>query len=220
MFNFKKAFTLAEVLITLGIIGIVAALTMPALVANYQKKVTATQLKEFYSIFAQATRLSVVDNGDVAEWDYPSSGWNGPAANAWFEKYYMPYVKLAKYCGNAVNQGCGSQYDSSSQVIKMILPNSVSVAMTGSGNRAPVWWVDVNGNKGPNEAGRDIFMFEQMKGKMGGSSLTPYLWNGSYTACDENTRECLMERCELNAMNCAGIIRYDNWEIKDDYPHL
>ncbi len=38
----KNGFTLAEVLITLGIIGIVAAMTMPALIANYQKKVLVT----------------------------------------------------------------------------------------------------------------------------------------------------------------------------------
>lgn len=40
--NSSKAFTLAEVLITLGIIGIVAALTIPALIGNYQKQVTIT----------------------------------------------------------------------------------------------------------------------------------------------------------------------------------
>ncbi len=39
-------FTLAEVLITLGIIGVIAALTLPNLIANYQKKVWATQLKK------------------------------------------------------------------------------------------------------------------------------------------------------------------------------
>ena len=45
--NLKKfAFTLAEVLITLGIIGVVAAMTMPALVANYQKTVTVNRLKK------------------------------------------------------------------------------------------------------------------------------------------------------------------------------
>lgn len=43
----KKAFTLAEVLITLGIIGVVAAMTLPTLVGEYQKKQTATQLKKF-----------------------------------------------------------------------------------------------------------------------------------------------------------------------------
>ena len=50
----KAAFTLAEVLITLGIIGIVAALTMPALIANYQKQVTLNGLKKAYSQLAQA----------------------------------------------------------------------------------------------------------------------------------------------------------------------
>ena len=42
----KKAFTLAEVLITLGIIGIVAAMTIPTLITNYQKNITITRLKE------------------------------------------------------------------------------------------------------------------------------------------------------------------------------
>lgn len=42
----KKAFTLSEILITLGIIGIVAALTMPAVLANHQKKVLAVQTKK------------------------------------------------------------------------------------------------------------------------------------------------------------------------------
>jgi type II secretory pathway pseudopilin PulG len=40
---------LAEVLITLGIIGVVAALTMPALVANHQKNVVGTRLRKFYA---------------------------------------------------------------------------------------------------------------------------------------------------------------------------
>ena len=46
MNNFrKKAFTLAEVLITLGIIGVVAALTMPSLIAHHRKVATASKLK-------------------------------------------------------------------------------------------------------------------------------------------------------------------------------
>ena len=50
----KKAFTLAEVLITLGVIGVVAAMTMPSLVANYQKKVWVNQLKKTVSVMNQA----------------------------------------------------------------------------------------------------------------------------------------------------------------------
>ena len=54
--NKKAAFTLAEVLITLGIIGIVAAMTLPTLIANYQKKVVETRLISFYSKINQACR--------------------------------------------------------------------------------------------------------------------------------------------------------------------
>ncbi len=38
---YRKGFTLAEVLITLGIIGVVAAITIPSLITNYQKTVTS-----------------------------------------------------------------------------------------------------------------------------------------------------------------------------------
>ena len=69
-----KAFTLAEVLITLGIIGVVAALTMPSLVTNYQKKATVTQLKKAYSEIAQAIKLSQIQNGEINNWDFSLSG--------------------------------------------------------------------------------------------------------------------------------------------------
>ena len=42
----SPAFTLAEVLVTLGIIGVVASLTMPGLMGNYQKKANITAMKK------------------------------------------------------------------------------------------------------------------------------------------------------------------------------
>ena len=59
----KAAFTLAEVLITLGIIGIVAAMTMPMIVENTKKQQTVVQLKKAYSVLSQAVELSELDNG-------------------------------------------------------------------------------------------------------------------------------------------------------------
>ena len=61
------AFTLAEVLITLGIIGVVAAMTMPSLIQNYQKKQTAVKLERFYSIMSQAVLRWQQDEGLVPE---------------------------------------------------------------------------------------------------------------------------------------------------------
>lgn len=59
----KYAFTLAEVLITLGIIGIVAALTMPALINSYQKMVLKNQFKKVYSTISQAFVKAQADLG-------------------------------------------------------------------------------------------------------------------------------------------------------------
>ena len=65
--NKKFAFTLAEVLITLGIIGVVAAMTLPTLIQNYRKQQTTTQLKATYSILSQA-----FEHAQVSRAGYPS----------------------------------------------------------------------------------------------------------------------------------------------------
>lgn len=67
-FSPLKGFTLAEVLITLGIIGVVAAMTMPTLIGKYQKNAAATSLKRSYAVIAQTIERSKVDYGDVSGW--------------------------------------------------------------------------------------------------------------------------------------------------------
>ncbi len=59
----RVAFTLAEVLITLGVIGVVAALTMPSLIANYQKKVLVTQIKKTYATLNEGFRQIMTSQG-------------------------------------------------------------------------------------------------------------------------------------------------------------
>lgn len=106
LFSLKRpAFTLAEVLITLGIIGVVAAMTMPALIANYNNHITEVRLKKFYSIFNQAIQQSVAENGDTSTWDYWFNGeydneknetpedYSG-VLNEKFDRYIAPYMKI------------------------------------------------------------------------------------------------------------------------------
>lgn len=66
----KQAFTLAEILITLGIIGIVASITIPALVAKYQEFVFKTKWKNLYSKISNAyimtrNELEIPDSGEM-----------------------------------------------------------------------------------------------------------------------------------------------------------
>ena len=72
-FNNKKvkyyAFTLAEVLITLGVIGVVAALTLPAVIANHKRLESVSRLKKAYTTISQALTRAQVDNGDISVWD-------------------------------------------------------------------------------------------------------------------------------------------------------
>lgn len=63
----RKGFTLAEVLITLGIIGIVALMTLPALIENHQRKTLYSQFKKSYGVFQTALNTVNAENGIVYE---------------------------------------------------------------------------------------------------------------------------------------------------------
>ncbi len=69
----KKGFTLAEVLITLGIIGVVAALTLPSLIQNYREQAIVARVKKFYSVFSQAYAMAVLENGTIDNWGLKDS---------------------------------------------------------------------------------------------------------------------------------------------------
>ena len=62
--NSKLAFTLAEVLITLGVIGIVAAMTLPAVINNSRNKQLEAGLKRSYSVIGQALDMYQAQSGE------------------------------------------------------------------------------------------------------------------------------------------------------------
>lgn len=88
----KKGFTLAEVLITLGIIGIVAAMTLPVLTKKYKRYLVETKLKAAYSILSQALAISEAANGPATYWKTPDSS-NGFNLNDYMMTYFSPYIK-------------------------------------------------------------------------------------------------------------------------------
>lgn len=101
-------FTLAEVLITLGIIGVVAAMTIPTLIANSQKNAYAVALKKAYTIINQALVQIAYDNGCVG--DLACTGlFDFSTTNQSLGSELVKYIKTSKDCGdyNVTNiSGC------------------------------------------------------------------------------------------------------------------
>ena len=225
----KKAFTLAEVLITLGIIGVVAALTMPSLIANHKKRETVVKLKKVYSILQQGIKRAEVDYGQVDEWDFTLN------STAFYEKYVKPYFNVAqefigvslpldvsyKTLGGADGNAYGKYSDSGTP--KIILNDGTLIAPargTTSGIISFIFMVDINGYKKPNQFGKDMFFFDI---KIPEGIVVPYT-RGSAGVPDpfNYTRDDLIGQCQQRSsstgLTCAALIMMDGWEIKDDYP--
>ena len=95
----KTAFTMAEVLITLGIIGIIAAMTLPTLIVNHRKQVALTKIKHTYNILSNALERAKVDyDTEVNSWYIPTEGTNLEKSMFFVETYMLPYLQVLHYC--------------------------------------------------------------------------------------------------------------------------
>ena len=240
----KAAFTLAEVLITLGIIGIVAAMTIPTLITKYEKKHTAARLADTFGMLANAAGLAQAQYGDVSTWGFQKYYWseiegdvtvaNSNITTEIVEKYFLPYLKISRNFGYAPLRNTGiSEYkfpnghvyfNSGTSLYSVILQNGVIVYfMMNNGlnedETARVFsnlliLMDVNGKKGPNMAGRDLFVAQldakSNKFRMNGDgySMTTLMNFCGYDSAERNYR----------TLYCGALIKANGWKITDDYP--
>ena len=170
------AFTLAEVLITLGIIGVVAAMTMPSLITAKQEKATISTIKKNYSIFANALLMAQNDNGELYTWGITkdADGLNLVSSNL------KPYLKIIEDCGVGEKSDCApgdngkfkdlagnkrNESFSSDDYYTFRLNDGTAVALriTNACNNLDTncveFYIDTNGKKYPNTLGKDIFYF-------------------------------------------------------------
>ena len=172
----RAAFTLAEVLITLGIIGVVAALTLPTLIQNHQKQVYVTQLKKAYSNISNALSQVVNDEG-VVDWDQACivtttyDYQEKTNINACLHKVakQMKALNIKDYGVTCSDDWCKYGYDVDNDIsTSTTLANDATGMFTtpdGMLYMFPCWnltnvVVDVNSiSKSPNQPGRDIFEF-------------------------------------------------------------
>ena len=220
-----SAFTLAEVLITLGIIGVVAAITMPVLISKYQNKVYVTQLKKAYSEISQALKLYMVNNG--AETLTDAGMTSQDAANEFINKYMIKATECTTENANKCFAHTYKALDGTSKDEKVPsdIANAKSYVLANgsvirfhhkiSNHKVLNLHVDVNGRKGPNVYGKDKFviyiynngLLDDIVGNTGNS-------NGNAPLTKEQREESFNTWCINNGTGgCFGKILNDNWEI-------
>ncbi|MFA6988970.1 MAG: type II secretion system protein [Candidatus Gastranaerophilaceae bacterium] len=184
----KSGFTLAEVLLTLSIIGIVASMVIPGLINTTNKQEYVTALKKNYSAMNSSLRLYMANNGCAGNLRVCISSLSNDTD---LYNVFKPSLNVTKDCGSAGGMGCfakGISYkslnpaladrgvlDNAASTYKIQLADGASIAFDlqdsscslSSGYLAEdpllhtcgYFSVDVNGAKAPNQAGRDLFQF-------------------------------------------------------------
>ena len=203
----KTAFTLAEVLITLGIIGVVAALTLPALINNYEKSVVETRMQKFYTNINTALKLSIVENGDMVDWTFPQDYYDADGSEKFFNTYLKNNLQYLKTVPRVTTSW-------PTNGIEVDLNDGSAFVLSGT-------WITYypNANK-KQRSGVDSFIFIINKN---GNSVIPH---GNELKLSENTLKKVNDvvySCNGNThrdynRSCAAYIMQNGWKIPEYYP--
>ena len=222
-YSFKSAFTLAEVLVTLGIIGVVSAMTVPTLIQNHQRKTYVTQLHKVYNEISQVLLQYQTDKNAL---NLREAGLISQNA---VDDMIRSYFKVVQEC-DSMTDCFADEYKSISGVTvtsfdtnykSFVLANGVSLrpiysAYAGGGfaNNKKLLniGVDINGKKGPNIAGRDLFwLYVYNNGLIDDMPPTE---TADAPLTKDQREELYQQYCLGNTdSGCFGKILNDNWEM-------
>lgn len=232
----KSAFTLAEVLVTLGIIGVVSAMTLPTLTKNHQRKVYVTQLHKVYNEFQQVTESAIAERNAINLREAGVSGYQD------LDRLLKNHMKIVKTC----NPGGGGAMDScvggsgTKNLSNASAPYSTgttchvtasgagicyySVAFASTGDFLTYVTFDTNGKSGPNILGRDVFVLGLFNdGSLG--AYTDITCGKDDEVCENDKAEAEskadLARCQVansslmgaDAAACFKVLQDNGWEM-------
>ena len=226
----KSAYTLAETLIVLVVVGVVASITMPLVTASHQKEATLTRLKKAFSALSQTTNRAIADNGPVSTWVLGQNR-NPNHAKLFINTYLAPYLSMmgepATFAeGTWSNKKYFKELNNTTKAfdsayVRFYLNDGTSVTSRIDNNSRLIMYIDINGDKKPNKVGRDIFEVNYCI-----SLSSQCRFRGKFIAdAEQNSREELMStnsdyNCNKrkSGYRCMALIMKDSWTIADDYP--
>ena len=224
------AFTLAEVLITLGIIGIVAAMTLPTLIMNHRKQVTVNKVKKFYTVMSQATNSAIAEYGSMEDWQGFTTTRNGEEMQNWFDTYLKPYLKV-------IDEFVKTDEETGYSTLFVVLSDGSVLSMVNWAGSAKsdddANHVQDNHN-GLIHVGylTDKKLIDDVDSRIGCVNTFSFLFYSplkdqyffqpyTYQANtpEKYNREFFIEQLKGgNTQYCAAVMMFDGWQIKSDYP--
>ena len=171
--NIFRSFTLSEVLITLAIIGVVSAITIPMVIANIQKQENVEKLKKADSVLRQSIlKISVKEGAPVGDFSFMQ--------NDDFFNSFIKEVDTVKVCqgnvlgcftNNSIKRLNGKNYGKFNRSNSLITNDGIAYGWdsrycSGKGitvedqeNCIGRFIIDINGERSPNQFGIDVFFF-------------------------------------------------------------
>lgn len=243
MKHIKKilAFTLAEVLITIGVIGVVAAITIPSLITKYHKVIVENRLKDSYSIISNAVKMAEEEWGVGFEPTdgLTSTGWSPRSSKFVFDKYFRPFMKinyeysqddcveLSKAYGQNPNSGMYIDYNGACYS----LPNGTSIIFwAGRKDTDSPYLMTVQFRINPAKKkqidGIDVFGL-QIVNSNNGLVVTSGLEQIGFEISDEKLIEACGSDSDRIPVNgywwgrnafCLELIKRNGWKIPANYP--
>lgn len=230
----KKALSLTEILITLGIIGIVASLTIPVITINIQKEIAIKQLKTSFNTLSNAIELAkTYYDGQLILTDEMKDG----GIELFLTTFIDPYIKDIKFWtpkhvslrGVTGETNNFNGYNSRWRCVKngMCYYGLVQGSRHADGTAFFNYiylMVDTNGiDKGPNKKGRDFFYMNVDTEKDSVISLSHKNYDFRYAKPQtyENIKNSSCNHANesyWNGVSCFALIVMDNWKIGKDYP--
>ena len=235
-------FTLAEVLITLGIIGVVAALTIPNLIQNQKKKTVETRLAKFYSVANQAIKMAENDYGPKEYWDFTSALGGRLSTTEYWNKYFNNYIKTVKVIqSNNLGSGRAGTIAYFSDGSLMIMKDGYDIIFYPDAKNFDINKSIVDNDDGSvdrPDRGTKSFAFTFFPNPTStnytGKGIEPYRSLACTTitnsegkqekVCNDLSRDDLLNNttygCNDSSLKtyCTALIQENGWKIPDDYP--
>ena len=184
---------------------------------SYQKEVTVQKLKKSYAAVCDLVKLSELDNGPLATWEFDSLENYDGVNSEFFKRYFEPYIiKLQKYKPVDSEDFYGIHNIDGKKAISILrwyaLPDGTGITMFSNGTYYCWIFIDINASNPPNRLGKDIFMLEIQMLKKVRFWGTKDFANAFGYACRKGTGY------QYAGGYCGAWIQAAGWKIPEGYP--